>query len=141
VHVLHARRGNRKQGQDEENYLEWRRCRSRCWQLTVVLVSWQLAVVADIGSPSSLFYFVVLSSSSVFFLCQQYSCLSFNGFSVLAGLLVAAKRKTGGRTWRRLLWFLCTFFFFLLSNGCVLAGWFLETEDDDNSSLVFLLFF
>jgi len=138
VHVLHARRGNRKQRQGEENYLEWRRCRSRCWCLTVALVSWQPAVVVDIGSPSSFLCLAVLSSSSVFFLCWQCSCLSFNGFSVLAGLLVATKRKTGGRTWRTLLRFFYTFFFFLLSNGCVSAGWFLETEDDDNSSLGFL---
>ena len=138
VHVLHARRGNRKQRQGEENYLEWRRCRSRCWWLTVALVSWQPAVLVDVGSPSSFLCFTVLSSSSVFFLYRQCSCLNFNGFNVLAGLLVAAKRNTGGRTRRTLLRFLYTFFFLLLSNGCVSAGWFLETEDDDNSSLGFL---
>jgi len=69
---------NWKQRQGNENYLEWRRFRSRCWWLTVALVSRQPATVADVGSPSSLLCFDVLSSSSLFFCspCQQCSCLS-----------------------------------------------------------------
>jgi len=78
-------------------------------------------MVADIGSPSSLLYFDVLSSSSVFYSPVNSVLASLGGFAevmlVLAVLLVAAKRKTGGGTLRTLLWFLCIFFFFLLPSA------------------------
>ena len=92
MHVLHARKGNGKQRQGEENYLEWRHCRSRCWWLTVALVSRQPAMVADVGSPSSLLCFAVLSSSSVFFL----SAVFLPQFQWLIGGVVCANRAAGG---------------------------------------------
>jgi len=69
---------NRKKKQGGESCLEWRRFRSQFWWLTVVLVSRQSAVVADVGPPSSFLCFGVLSSSLVFFRspCKQCSCLS-----------------------------------------------------------------
>ena len=137
MHVLHARKGNGKQRQGEENYKDkgkritwnggtvvhgaggsrWRWCRgSRLW--------WQTLVLLLLSSAS------LCCLLPLFFFCQQCSCLSFNGLLevlfVLTGLLVVAKRKTGCRTRRTLLWFLCTFFFLLLSSACVSAGWFLE---------------
>ena len=93
MHILHARKGNGKQRQGEENYLEWRHCHSRCWWLTVALVSRQPAMVADVGSPSSLLCFVVLSFSSVFFLLAVF----LPQFQWLSGGVVCANRAaTGG---------------------------------------------